>query len=124
MTTRRQVLQGSLAGLTAALAACSPGDARRIPGRMIDSGAALGHRLRDGGLPPPGATRHTRVVIAGGGIAGLAAARALRKSGIDDVLMIDALETAGGNSSFGQNAVSAYPWGAHYVPLVRKDCRP
>jgi flavin-dependent amine oxidoreductase len=125
MPTRRQVLRGSLAGFTAAaLSGCASRELRPIPGRMIDSGAALGHRLRDGGLPPPSATRRVRVVVAGGGIAGLAAARALRKAGIDDVLLIDALESAGGNSSFGHNAVSAYPWGAHYVPLVRKDCRP
>lgn len=40
------------------------------------------------------------------------------------MLLIDALEEVGGNSSYGGNSVSRYPWGAHYVPLVRKDCRP
>jgi hypothetical protein len=90
----------------------------------VGSGASLGHQLRDGKIPAPSATRQARVVVAGGGIAGLAAARALRRLGVEDVLLIDALDEVGGNSSYGSNAVSAYPWGAHYVPLVRKDCRP
>ena len=111
------------AGLTG-LAGCELRGTQRIPGRMIDSGSELGHRLRDGQIPPPSVTRHARVVVAGGGISGLSAARALRKAGIDDVLLIDALDSPGGNSSFGQNSVSAYPWGAHYVPLVRSDCLP
>lgn len=64
------------------------------------------------------------MVIAGGGIAGLAAAYALQRRGIRDVLIVDALAEPGGNASSGRNAVSAYPWGAHYVPLVRADCAP
>ena len=124
MLTRRRLLH-SLSALAAGatLDGCAK-SAARIPGRLIDSGAALGHRLRDGQLPGPSVARRARVVVAGGGIAGLAAARALRKAGIDDVLVIDALDAPGGNSSYGQNPVSAYPWGAHYVPLVRQDCRP
>jgi hypothetical protein len=90
----------------------------------LDSGASVGHQFRDSKLPPPSTTRRARVVIAGGGIAGLAAARALRRHGIEDVLLIDALDEVGGNSSYGGNAVSRYPWGAHYVPLVRNDCQP
>src|SRR5580698_8553316 len=125
MLTRRHLLRNSLAAVAAVTASgCESGVPRSVPGRLIDSGASLGHRLRDGKLPPVSQTRQARVVIVGAGIAGLAAARSLRVAGVEDVLMIDALETVGGNSSFGQNAVSAYPWGAHYVPLARKDCLP
>jgi hypothetical protein len=106
------------------LGGCGPRTTQRIPGRLLDSGAALGHRLRDGQIPAPSATRRARVVVAGGGIAGVAAARSLRRAGIEDVLVLDALDELGGNSSYGRNSVSAYPWGAHYVPLVRPDCRP
>jgi hypothetical protein len=124
--TRRQMLHSftALGAGAAGLAGCGLRGPRRIPGRMIDSGAALGHLLRDGAIPAPSVRRRASVVVAGGGIAGLAAARALRKAGIDDVLLIDALDAPGGNSSSGRNSVSAYPWGAHYVPLVRQDCRP
>jgi hypothetical protein len=123
--TRRRLLGNSLAALTATtLAGCESPSTRNIPGRLIGSGASLGHQLRDGRIPPPSATRRARVVIAGGGIAGLAAARTLRKLGVDDALLIEVLDDVGGNSSFGRNSVSAYPWGAHYVPLVRKDCTP
>jgi phytoene dehydrogenase-like protein len=91
---------------------------------LLGPSAALGHRLRDQSYPPPSSTRETQVVIAGGGIAGLAAAYALKRQGVRDILIVDSLPEPGGNASSGRNSVSAYPWGAHYVPLVREDCRP
>ncbi|HEX4376135.1 MAG TPA: NAD(P)-binding protein [Steroidobacteraceae bacterium] len=124
------MLQRTAAGLAAgALTGCHTDTAAMIPGRMVDSGMDLGHRLRGSALrgtalPTPDERRRARVVVAGGGIAGLAACHALHCAGVRDVLLIDALAQAGGNSSFGENAVSAYPWGAHYVPLVRADCLP
>jgi hypothetical protein len=99
-------------------------DSGEVSGRLLGPSAALGHRLRDHSYPPTSASRETQVVIAGAGIAGLAAAHALRRQGVRDVLMIDVLNEPGGNASCGRNAVSAYPWGAHYVPLVRADCSP
>ena len=130
MLTRRHILSSSLTALMgAAVSGCGmSAKVRHIPGRLIDSKAQLGHRLwgraPTDALPPASLTRKARVVIAGAGIAGLAAARALKLAGIDDVLLIDALDEVGGNSSSGRNDISAYPWGAHYVPLVRNDCRP
>jgi phytoene dehydrogenase-like protein len=130
MLTRRQLLGHSLAGLAAgALASCdshvlNAGRASTIPGRLLDSGSTLGHRLRDHTLPAPSVQRQARVVVAGAGIAGLSACSALARHGVRDVLLLDTLDAAGGNSSFGSNAISAYPWGAHYVPLVRSDCTP
>jgi hypothetical protein len=125
MLTRRQMLTHSLAGLTAgALAACDPDRISAIPGCMIESGLTVGHRLRDGSIPAPSMRREARVVVAGAGIAGLAACSALNARNVRDILLVDVLEQAGGNSSFGSNPVSAYPWGAHYVPLVRADCAP
>ncbi len=127
MITRRALLRSALAAAGAGVA--GPGCARRrtahgFPGRLMGPSAALGHRLREHAYPVPSATREVRVVIAGAGIAGLAAAYALRRQGIRDVLLVDALPEPGGNASCGRNAVSAYPWGAHYVPLVRQDCTP
>ena len=61
---------------------------------------SAGHLLRDAARVA-GALRvvhRTRVVIAGGGVAGLAAARALRQRGIEDFALLELEDTAGGNS--------------------------
>lgn len=78
---------------------------------------ALGHRLREGAFPSPEASRRAHVLIVGAGISGLAAAWALSRSGVDDFLLLEMDEVPGGNSRSGRSAVSAYPWGAHYLPL-------
>jgi hypothetical protein len=57
------------------------------------------------------------VVIVGGGMAGLSAAWKLSKSGFHDYQLLELEAEAGGNSRSGQNEVSAYPWGAHYLPV-------
>ena len=127
MISRRSLLRSSLAATAAGAVGwgCSPAKgSRAVPGKLLGPSAALGHRLRDHSYPAPTETRQAGVVIAGAGIAGLAAAYALRRHGVRDVLIVDALAAPGGNASWGVNAVSAYPWGAHYVPLVRQDCAP
>lgn len=43
------------------------------------------------------------------------------RSGIEDLLVVELAETPGGNSASGANSISAFPWAAHYVPLVRED---
>jgi len=124
MLSRREFLQCSAVAMLSS--GCNEqSDAHySVPGKLLGAPAALGHRLRIGDFPPPSSSRNVRIVIAGGGIAGLAAAYQLQRLGIDDVLVLDMLERPGGNSSYGTNSVSAYPWGAHYVPLVRSDCTP
>ena len=78
---RRQFL-GATAATAAAtlLAGC---DAPRVlDGGFTGIDMARGHQLRDllksGNLPAPAVQRRTQVLIAGGGVAGLAAARSLR----------------------------------------------
>jgi glycine/D-amino acid oxidase-like deaminating enzyme len=61
------------------------------------------------------------VVIVGAGIAGLAAGWKLARSGFADFLLVELESEAGGNSRAGRNAVSAYPWGAHYLPLPNRE---
>ncbi|MCY4027693.1 MAG: FAD-dependent oxidoreductase [Acidobacteria bacterium] len=57
------------------------------------------------------------VVIVGAGIAGLSAAWKLARSGFHDFTVLELEPEAGGNARWGANDVSAYPWGAHYLPV-------
>jgi cation diffusion facilitator CzcD-associated flavoprotein CzcO len=66
------------------------------------------------------------VVIAGAGVAGLAAARALRQRGVEDFVLLDLEDAAGGNSRGGVLGGIACPLGAHYLPVpgdARARCR-
>lgn len=83
--------------------------------------AARGHRLRDhaksGALPAAAVTRRAAVLVVGAGIAGLAAARALDRAGIDDVHLIELEDEAGGHSRGHRLAGIDCPLGAHYLPV-------
>ena len=93
----------------------------RWTGGIVGAAHTTGHRLRDGKFPPSSRTERCDAVIIGGGIAGLTAAHRLQKSG-RDFLLLELEREPGGNSASGANAVSAYPWGAHYVPLPNAEC--
>ena len=135
--TRRAFLAGALGAggvVGVAGAAALVGLRRRhdppLAGGFADDGHAAGHALRDGTTrATPRRTVRTPVVIVGGGAAGLSAAWWLRKSGFDDFTVLELARETGGNARAGENAVSAYPWGAHYLPvpgpratLVRQLC--
>ena len=91
------------------------------PGGLSGTALDLGHRLRDGGFPPPGERRRLPVLIIGAGVGGLSAGWKLARSGFADFLLVELEAEAGGNSRAGRNAVSAYPWGAHYLPLPTRE---
>ena len=117
--TRRRFL-GVAAG-AALMSGCSRSSVRSIPGDIVGASAQRGHRLRDGGFPPPSDLERHNVVVVGGGIAGLAAARELARRGVNDFVLLELENQTGGNSSHGANTVSEFPWGAHYVSLPASD---
>ena len=92
-------------------------DTGRIAGSIVGASHEVGHRLRADGLPEPQEVRDVPVVIVGAGIAGLSAGWKLAKSGFRDFEILELESDAGGNSRWGTNDVSAYPWGAHYLPV-------
>jgi len=114
---RRTLLAGALA---APLAACHRKATTAWSGGWIGADAERRHRLRDsksGVLPAPAMQRRAGVIVVGGGIAGLAAARALVAAGIDDVQLLELEDTAGGNSRGHVLGGMACPLGAHYLPV-------
>lgn len=118
---RRDFLLSVAAAGTASLAGCRSGLPPLPPGELLGTSLDLGHRLRQDDLPPPGETRHVPVLIVGAGIGGLSAAWTLARAGFGDFLLVELEAEAGGNSRGGHNAVSAYPWGAHYLPLPTRE---
>ena len=112
--SRRKFLQSS----SAALVGLSLKSDRPIAGSFVNESFQQGHRLRDhASFPAPKQTVKTPVVIVGGGIAGLSAAWRLNKKGFKDFLLLEMADQAGGNSRWGENDITAYPWAAHYVPV-------
>jgi len=125
MLSRRALMHA--AGAAALLAACKPHwsdkqDTAHIQGGFAGINHAPGHLLRDTKAWPAPAVQHkTRVLIAGGGVAGLAAARALRLRGMQDFALLELEDEAGGNARGGAVAGIACPLGAHYLPVPGDD---
>jgi hypothetical protein len=103
---------------SAALINLSRKSDRPIAGSFVNESFPAGHQLRGhAAFPAPKQFEKIRVVIVGGGIAGLSAAWHLRKKGFKDFVLLEMNDAAGGNSRWGQNEITAYPWAAHYVPV-------
>ena len=123
---KRRGFLGAAAGAAGALAlAGCEAPQPTIEGGFTGIDMARGHAMRDGALKSqaPATVKRTRVVIAGGGVAGLAAARALRLSGIEDFALLELEDTAGGNSRAGMVNGIACPLGAHYLPVPDDNAR-
>jgi protoporphyrinogen oxidase len=121
---RREFIQLStaLSGLALLAPRCKPAS-QRIPGEIVGASSKIGHLLREGKFGPPVSTTQCEVVIVGGGISGLSAARWLKKHGIDDFRILELEGEVGGNARSGGNRISAYPWGAHYIPTPNNDLK-
>ena len=128
--SRREFVETLLGSVFAS--ACSERDLRPSPhvaGELMGASAARGHLLRDdlrsriahvAALP---ATR-TGVLIVGGGAAGLSAGHALARAGERDLLLLELEAAPGGTAIGGSSSVTAFPWGAHYLPVPSPDNAP
>lgn len=115
---RREFIVGTSALSGAVMfGACSGKRTTAIPGKILGASAAAGHRLRSGNIPPVSEEISADCVVLGGGIAGLAAARRLKKADVSNFLILELEAEVGGNAQSGRNEVSAFPWGAHYLPI-------
>jgi glycine/D-amino acid oxidase-like deaminating enzyme len=108
---RRNFLSAALVGLTAKAE-------KPISGGFVNDAFHLGHKIRDHSTQPkPQRTEKFPIVIVGGGIAGLSAAWRLTKRNFRDFVLLEMEQQPGGNSRWGENEITAYPWAAHYVPV-------
>ena len=104
--------------LSAALVGLAPKTDPPIAGSFVNDSAELGHRLRSRGpFRAPARRERVPLVIVGGGMAGLTAAWRLQKRGFRDFVLLEMEKQAGGVARWGENAITAFPWGAHYVPV-------
>ncbi len=125
---RRRTLLAAAAS-TAALTACARraddrtrtdgGDASPAPVSWVGPDPGRGHRLRAPAPDPwpQAVARRAAVLVVGAGIAGLAAARAFARRGIDDVHVLELDDAPGGNARGHVLGGMACPLGAHYLPL-------
>ena len=122
--SRRGVLAGGAvtAGVLAA-GGCGLGRTT-YAGTLGGADMARGHGLRDGTFPKPkGAVEQVPLVIAGGGVAGLAAGWRLAEAGFEDFVLLELEDSVGGNARSGASAVTAFPLGAHYLPVPNREAR-
>lgn len=111
-------------GLTALGAYVWRPRAHRPTFSLDGANSELGHLLRTGAhrqFPLLPNESSAQVAIIGGGIAGLAAAWRLQQAGVTDVVLIELESEVGGNASSRSNAISAFPLGAHYLPVPTKE---
>ena len=127
--SRRQILKSSLLGAGGFIAApllarelLSERSTEDISVSVSGPSIAAGHRLRDGfQFPAPKDFETTGVLILGGGISGLSAGWRLAKKGAKDFKILELENQVGGNSRSGENRVSKFPLGAHYLTLLNDE---
>ena len=114
--TRRETLRLLVGAPFAATLACDEEPNEPIRGRLRGPDVERGHLLRDPIELRDGRVERTRVLIVGGGVAGLSAAWRLARRGVD-FRLIELEDVVGGTARSDSSEVTAYPWGAHYLPV-------
>jgi protoporphyrinogen oxidase len=107
-----------LAGLVGSVPGCAPARSA-VRGHLRGVNHRLGHLLREPHkIPAPTRTEEVDILIIGSGISGLAARRELHRLAPErSTLLLELEAQTGGNAAAGHNARTAYPWGAHYLPI-------
>lgn len=104
------------------LSSCkSEKSAFKFSGQFIGPDIANGHRLRGNDFPQYSNTKKIKVAIIGAGVSGLTAGWNLHRNDISDYRIFELENTIGGNSRSGKNQTSAFPWGAHYLPIPNES---
>lgn len=93
----------------------------KITGSITGASAGVGHLLRDKKFDSVVSRDQTDVVIIGAGISGLSAARHLKLQGLNNFVVLELDQHIGGNAANRTNSISAFPLGAHYVPIPNND---
>lgn len=101
-----------------------------IEGQWLGPSMERAHAWRDGQLGGVSATdnaassaqgdgplKRVHTLVLGGGVAGLAAADHLQQAGLDDLVVLELEDAAGGNSRSHRMQGLACPQGAHYLPV-------
>lgn len=118
MMLRRDFIQMMLSAVAGATLFEGCRQRPSVKGQIIGASSSYGHLLRN---PPRintiSSERRLKHLIVGGGVSGLSAAYHLSREGAGDWALLELEQSVGGNARFGENEVSAYPWGAHYVPI-------
>ena len=123
--SRKAFIKGTLgaAGLIflGGMGGCDPFATPSLTGKVKGASHERGHLLRNISLPSSTSKEQVEILIVGAGVAGLSAARWLKKNGIENFKILELEPLPGGNSAAGKNKTSAYPWGAHYLPAPGLD---
>ncbi|MBL9009374.1 MAG: NAD(P)-binding protein [Myxococcales bacterium] len=123
--SRRDVLAAGLASLSAGCLPRRDPGLGHIRGEILGPSDGRGHSLRDGGEGLRGRAiaeqERVDVAILGGGVAGLSAAWRLSRAGLDHFRVLELEDELGGTSRPGENHVTTYPWGAHYLPVPSRN---
>jgi protoporphyrinogen oxidase len=96
----------------------------QITGSYTYENHSRGHFLRNLSTDTaiiPSKTIRTACIIAGGGVAGLSAARGLRLASRPDFVLLELADEAGGNARAGTMQGIVHPLGAHYLPAPSHD---
>ena len=92
-----------------------------IAGSIEGASFKRGHSLLNGGFVLKGSEQQKKVVIVGGGMAGLHTGWWLKRNGFNDFVILELEDEVGGKSRYKKYKSSDAPLGAHYLPLPNAE---